>query len=265
MQVDLNDYYKPEWLGYSGYNQLFGGGSGGLLGSGTGFGLPGVGGNGAGENGIYYDWVSGTFRYVSNPGRVVIGGFWLDVPISEKVNEGLDGEIAGRWIIGAGIRSIFINPGFGEGSFSSSGGNHGIDDYVGLAVSAVGAYNGFMGDAFYSKYHHVQKNGTIRSAKFVKNNANKIYQTSRDGVKALTKNARVLSRGAGIVGSAISVGQFVYEPTIANAFDGVMSATAFIPVVGWAVSGTYFILNTFTTATTGQTIGEHIFGDKRVF
>lgn len=111
----------------------------------------------------------------------------------------------------------------------------------------------------------MQKNGTIRSAKFAKNNPNRIYQTSRNGVKTLTKNARYLSKGAGFVGAGISAYQFYQDPTYANAFDGAMGATAFIPVVGWAVSGTYFIANTLTTAISGQTIGEHIFGDKRVY
>jgi hypothetical protein len=73
-------------------------------------------------NGIYYDLVSGAYRYVSNPGRVVIGGFWLDVPLSEKVNEGLNGKLPGRWIIGGGIRSIYINQGLGVGDDAANGG-----------------------------------------------------------------------------------------------------------------------------------------------
>jgi RHS repeat-associated protein len=235
---------------------------------------PGFGINGPGFGGVYYDWYSATYQSTNGLGQL----HWrnaYDVLFFHKENP--DGitlppiNVIGSGRYGSGRIIGGVPKWWGDhparwGSWNASNrGGHGVDDYAALGFGAVGTYYGFMGDAFYSKYHHMQKNGTIRSAKFAKNNPNRIYQTSRNGVKALTKNARALSRGTGIVGSAISIGQFVYEPTYANAFDGVMGATAFIPVVGWAVSGTYFIANTFTTAITGETIGEHIFGDKRVY
>jgi hypothetical protein len=113
------------WMNHNLGNHGFGGGSGSGSSFGnsqTGYGLPGFGGNGTGVNGIYYDLVSGAYRYVSNPGRVVIGGFWLDVPLSEKVNEGLNGKLPGRWIIGGGIRSIYVNQGLGVGDDAAGGG-----------------------------------------------------------------------------------------------------------------------------------------------
>jgi hypothetical protein len=181
------------------------------------------------------------------------------------VNEGLNGKLPGRWIIGGGIRSIYINQGLGVGDDDQAQGGNGLDDYLAAANGAVNTYTGVMGDAFYSKYHHMQKNGIIRSAKFAANNPNKIYQTSRSGVEALTKNARMISKGTGMLGSAISVYQFANEPTWANLIDGAAGATTFIPVVGWAISGTYFISNLISVAYDGQTIGERIAGDARVW
>jgi hypothetical protein len=235
---------------------------------------PGFRENGLGFGGVYYDWYSGTYRSTNGLGQV----HWrdaYDVLIAHKLNPGgitlppityiWSGRRGSGRIVGDVPKWWGDHPARWSSWNAANGGGHGVDDYAALGFGAVGTYYGFMGDAFYSKYHHMQHNGTIRSAKFVKNNPNKIYRTSRQSVKALTKNARFLSRGAGILGSTISVFQFAYDPTYANAFDGLMGATAFIPVVGWAVSGTYFIANTFTTAITGETIGEHIFGDKRVY
>jgi hypothetical protein len=98
-----------------------------------------MGGNGPGRNDIYFDSVSGVYRYVSNPSRVVTGGFWIDVPISERVNEGLNGNIPGRWIIGAGIRSIFINPGFGVESDGEGGRTPNLSNFqYGLGIAGYG-------------------------------------------------------------------------------------------------------------------------------
>jgi hypothetical protein len=68
---------------------------------------------------------------------VVIGGFWLDVPLSEKVNEGLNGKLPGRWIIGGGIRSIYVNQGLGVGDDASGQGGPGWEAYVGAAASTA--------------------------------------------------------------------------------------------------------------------------------
>jgi len=42
--------------------------------------------------------------------------------------------------------------------------------------------------------------------------------------------------------------------------DVVMGGVAFIPVIGWGISGTYFISNLVTIGITGQSIGDHIQG-----
>jgi hypothetical protein len=43
-----------------------------------------------------------------------------------------------------------------------------------------------------------------------------------------------------------------------NGTDVVMGAVGFIPVVGWAISGAYFIANFVVEEETGESIGQHL-------
>jgi hypothetical protein len=43
-----------------------------------------------------------------------------------------------------------------------------------------------------------------------------------------------------------------------NGTDAVMGLVAFIPVVGWAISGAYFLTNMIVQYETGESIGQHI-------
>jgi len=65
----------------------------------------------------------------------------------------------------------------------------------------------------------------------------------------------------GVVGLAIS-GYDIYDKGLntSRTIDVVMGGVAFIPVFGWAVSGTYFVGNLITIGVTGQSIGDHIQG-----
>ncbi len=73
--------------------------------------------------------------------------------------------------------------------------------------------------------------------------------------------ARSLSTKLGVVGLAIT-GYDIYDKGIntGRTLDLVMGGVAFIPVFGWAVSGTYFVANLVTIGVTGQSIGDHIQG-----
>jgi hypothetical protein len=66
---------------------LAGGGSAGNIPipSALPYGLPGKGDNGPGnEHGIYYDWVSGTYRSVLNPSRLLPYGRWVDFGYADE-------------------------------------------------------------------------------------------------------------------------------------------------------------------------------------
>jgi hypothetical protein len=199
----------------------------------------------------------GTAEFMMNSGG---GGFWL------HYNPSFVGGYVGsrNEHVGAIIqkRSLFFRLGQ-----QSGGGDSEFDpdlvDYLALGIGAGGAYFGGTGDAFYSSRHWVQGSGKVRLTSSAGNNF--ILNRSKDITRLATKNARAFSRGLGIAGSLVSAGQFLYEPTYANGFDVIMGLTAFILVAGWAIPGTYFISNIITTAVTGQTIGEHIFGNTTVY
>jgi RHS repeat-associated protein len=136
--------------------------------------------------------------------------------------------------------------------------------YISIGLGATNTLTGFKGDATYSKYHWVQRNGRLRWTSEI-TRSNYVVNRSNSLVKAATKNARLISKATGGVGLLVSGYQFANDPTYANGLDVIMGATTFIPVVGWAISGTYFISNALIEVSTGSSIGEHVFGNKRVF
>lgn len=91
-----------------------------------------------------------------------------------------------------------------------------------------------------------------------------MYQIS----KGITKASKAAEVGAksfgtklGVVGLAIS-GYDIYDQGLntSRTLDVVMGGVAFIPVVGWGISGAYFVGNLLTIGFTGQSIGDHIQG-----
>jgi len=89
------------------------------------------------------------------------------------------------------------------------------------------------------------------------NNTNKIYQTSYNIVGKSLNATKLIGTSFAVTGAVISTLQFGLDPSLANGIDGVMGLTSFVPGVGWAISGTYFLTNTIIESTTGKTIGQH--------
>jgi hypothetical protein len=60
------------------------------------------------------------------------------------VNEGLNGKLPGRWIIGGGIRSIYVNQGLGIGDDAANGGGNssytGTPDWLDKTNTGVGSF-----------------------------------------------------------------------------------------------------------------------------
>ncbi len=131
-------------------------------------------------------------------------------------------------------------------------------DYLGVAVGAVGTYAGYVGEAFHNELYWVQRNGIARLTSTAKSNYT--FERSYNLIGGELSTAKAIGKYASIAGVAISAYQFAENRSYANGFDLAMSFTAFIPGVGWAISGTYFLANTMDQAITGQTIGQQIFG-----
>jgi len=63
------------------------------------------------------------------------------------------------------------------------------------------------------------------------------------------------------VGVFIPLADMYFNPNadyLSDGTDAVMAAVAFIPGVGWIVSGTYFIANIVMKGETGKSIGDHL-------
>ena len=73
--------------------------------------------------------------------------------------------------------------------------------------------------------------------------------------------AKSFSTKLGLVGLAVT-GYDIYDSGLntSRSLDVIMGGVAFIPGVGWAISGTYFVSNLITIGITGQSIGDHIQG-----
>jgi hypothetical protein len=71
--------------------------------------------------------------------------------------------------------------------------------------------------------------------------------------------AKSLGTKFGIAGLAITGADIIWGDgfTTSNTLDLVFGVAGFIPGVGWAISGTYFIVNTGVMLSTGKSIGEH--------
>ena len=77
--------------------------------------------------------------------------------------------------------------------------------------------------------------------------------------------AASLTKIAGNTLGAVGVGISVYDMTqnginVSNSIDAIMGATAFIPVVSWVSSGTYFSASFITELSTGKSISKHAQG-----
>lgn len=74
---------------------------------------------------------------------------------------------------------------------------------------------------------------------------------------------KLTAEGAGKIVAGFGVALTLYDIhnkglNWSNGMDLVMEGVGFIPVVGWAISGGYFLTNMIVESTTGELIGEHL-------
>lgn len=252
--------------------------------SGGGGSSAGYGINGEGLNGVYYNWYTNQYCSAAD-GSTVSWGYVFSNVVVPYTAEKYEGESAKAYL------NLRINPrsyyeitlkdpmaqqvdwsvwrtevypmpyGAGENGYgdvipnqSAIGLPSDALDYTGVLIGAGGTYFGVMGEGFHNNLYWIQKNGVLRSTNIL-NSTNKIYQTSYNIVGSTLKNTKLIGKGFSIAGSVVSTTQFISEPNLANAIDGVMGNTTYIPGVGWAISGVYYIGNIISETTTGRTLG----------
>lgn len=66
--------------------------------------------------------------------------------------------------------------------------------------------------------------------------------------------------GLGVVSAAATVTQVLYNSQInaSNVLDAVVTGVSFIPGIGWAIGGGFFVADLITRGVTGQSIGQHL-------
>jgi RHS repeat-associated protein len=258
-------YYPPIGGGFSGFGGGFmnpfsiGGGSwvnsfrGGIR-------PPGFGENGPGFGGVYYDWYSGTYRSTNGLGQL----HWrdaYDVLIAHKENPNgitlppityIWNRRRGSGRIVGGVPKWWGDHPARWGSWNAANGG---DSWGNTALYYSGKIIG--GVSLLNKGRELAEWEYLRQARFNRALSGNFSQPIKHSLRLLKNTGRVLG-GAGIVITGVDMG--VNGINVSNSLDLVMGGVAFIPGVGWAISGTYFIANITTQLITNKSIGEHIQG-----
>jgi RHS repeat-associated protein len=108
-------------------------------------------------------------------------------------------------------------------------------------------------------------NGNFRSADLLKKGANGKYVRGVQGLRNSNAIAGKAAQSAKVLGSTfafVGIGINAYDMgvngiNVSNSMDMIMIGVGFIPGVGWAISGAYFIADTATMLSTGQSISQH--------
>jgi hypothetical protein len=258
-------YYPPIGGGFSGFgggfmNPFSIGGSSWVNSFRGGIRPPGFGDNGLGFGGVYYDWYSGTYRSTNGLGQV----HWrdaYDVLIAHKENpNGItlppityiwSGRRGSGRIVG-GVPKWWGDHPTRWGSWNAANGG---DSWGNTALYYSGKIIG--GVSLLNKGRELAEWEYLRQARFNRALSGNFSQPIKHSLRLLKNTGRVLG-GAGIVITGVDMG--VNGINVSNSLDLVMGGVAFIPGVGWAISGTYFIANITTHLITNKSIGEHIQG-----
>ncbi len=204
-------------------------------------------------------------REESSRPTVTVGG----QPITQANNP--DVEVA-RLAVGNYVLVFYSGYFFGNSNINSGHYNAGIwtsgsdgwdqaSIYVGmksLGIDVAALQWKYMSNATRSKeaynLYKSLKNNIVLQHYGVRIPKTSVIKTSIPGV--LSGTGKVLGGLSGL----ITVGQVIYNGEIkaSNVLDATMTAASFIPVVGWAIGGGYFIADVATRMITDKSIGEHL-------
>ncbi len=130
---------------------------------------------------------------------------------------------------------------------------------LGIGVGVTGTYFGVKGNVTHNSLYWRQKNGTLR-LRTAATKSNYLFNRSYNLVGKSLQGVKALGTAFGIAGLALTANDIVFGAgfTTSNVLDAAFGAAGFIPGVGWAISGAYFITNTAVTLYSGKTIGVHL-------
>jgi RHS repeat-associated protein len=183
----------------------------------------------------------------------------FDVGINKKVGQFAfrDAVNNGDWQTAYGVGRPGDNSGEAiSDEATSNGDGHSFMDNANFSFNAAGLYYSVQGEALHNELYWVQKNGTIRSTNSIGNNY--LFKRSYNITGELAEDAKIASKNFSYAGLAVSGLNMVTDFRFANTFDFAMGATAFLPGIGWAIAGSYFISNVAWEAYSGRTIGQSL-------
>jgi len=78
--------------------------------------------------------------------------------------------------------------------------------------------------------------------------------------EGITNGFKATGKLLGVASGLISVGEVMVNSQVkaSNLLDVAVTGASMIPVVGWAIGGSYFIADMTTRAITNKSIGDHL-------
>jgi hypothetical protein len=153
---------------------------------------------------------------------------------------------------------------FVELDYTAGQGGTSLGDLFETVVGAAGSYFSVKGNAHHNelywkgktsgKFYTTGKYGTTNYLKLRGGyaNSNKVVGKPLQAAKSL--GTKLGAAGLLITGYDIVMGDGL---TTSNVLDATFGVAGFIPGVGWAISGSYFLINTGVKMYSGKSIGEH--------
>jgi hypothetical protein len=151
-----------------------------------------------------------------------------------------------------------------KSSSGSSGGMNGMDmaEYI---VGLGAAISSTTGNLKQNELFWRDAKGNFRSSNLLKPQANGKYLRGVQGLRNSNAIAAKAARIAKLAGHGFAaLGLFVnaYDMgvngiNVSNSMDMLMIGVGFIPAVGWAISGTYFVADMITLGVSGQSISQN--------
>ena len=216
------------------------------------------------ENGSFFDNLAKAYNGLQAANNNGLGDVSFD--ISYGKNYGYTASVAGAMSDGKGesLNSINVTPyhlgflGTGSNKLSYSGGENFYGNQKSNGWETAGTILGAADLSFESTIHGVNlAANTFRGSGVVTDLGKLGVKLGNYGKLTLETGGKILTG----VGIAIPLADMAFNPNAdywSDGTDAVMGGVAFVPGVGWIISGAYFLINEGVKSATGESIGDHL-------
>jgi len=127
-----------------------------------------------------------------------------------------------------------------------------------FSVGATGTLAGTMGAGWKVSSNASKWSSAYKIAKSLEDTGIKVGASAiKEGI---TNGFKATGKLLGVASGLISVGEVMVNSQVkaSNLLDVAVTGASMIPVVGWAIGGSYFIADMTTRAITNKSIGDHL-------